>query len=53
MMKRTHVEKTQNLASDFDLFVKEYEANLYRFIGYEDTASFQLDEKVVSRLSQR
>ena len=45
MMKRTHVEKTQNLASDFDLFVKEYEANLYRFIGYEDTASFQLDEK--------
>ena len=45
MMKRTHVEKTQNLASDFDLFVKEYEANLYKFIGYEDTASFQIDEK--------
>ena len=44
-MNRLHLEKDPTLSSEFKLFVKEYEADLYRFIGYEDTASFQLDEK--------
>jgi hypothetical protein len=45
-MNRLHLEKDPTLASEFNLFVKEYEADLYKFIGYEDTAKFQLDKKI-------
>ena len=45
-MNRLHLEKDPTLASEFNLFVKEYEADLYKFIGYEDTANFQLDKKI-------
>ena len=46
MMNKLHLEKDPTLASEFNLFVKEYEADLYKFIGYEDTAKFQLDKKI-------
>ena len=45
-MNWLHLEKDPTLASEFNLFVKEYEADLYKFIGYEDTAKFQLDKKI-------
>ena len=45
-MNWLHLEKDPTLASEFNLFVKEYEADLYKFIGYEDTANFQLDKKI-------